>query len=148
MKIPLWLSQVKLPHKYKPFEGLIVASLRPIYIADLLNKQLRDPCFCVGWDVSFGWPSAIETYNLNGATLATLVNYDDALVRCRFCLFINYKVTECIALKVNQNSVKMPTLAKEHKIGSLKLVVEERVCNRTLSTLLTPIRPTSCGSTT
>jgi hypothetical protein len=143
MKIPTWLSLVKLPHEYKPFEGLIVASLGPVYIVDPLNKQLRDPRFCVGLDVSFGWPSAIETHGMNGAILVTLVNYDDAPVRCRFCLSLNHKVSECVALKLNQNSSEvtgMPALARGHEIGSPKPIVEERACNRTLLALLTPIR--------
>jgi hypothetical protein len=147
MKIPTWISLVKLPHEYKPFEGVIAASLGPVYSADPLNKQLRDPRFYIGLDVSFGWPSAIETQGLNAKVVVTLVNYEDTPVRCRFCLSLNHKVGDCVALKLNQGPKEvtgMPTIAKGRDLGSpLPQETEGRPGNL-LTAILTPIhRPTS-----
>jgi hypothetical protein len=127
MKFPTWISLVKLPHEYKPFEGLIAASLSPIHAADPLNKNLRDPRFCIGLDVGFGWPSAIETKGLFGKSIVMLINYEDTPVRCRFCLPLNHKVGDCVALKLNPGVRGSHRDANDHQShGDSKLEATNR----------------------
>ena len=60
LRLPEWVSLMKLPHEFKPVEGLVAASLGPVYKADTQNKFLRDHRFCIRLDLTQGWPSAIE----------------------------------------------------------------------------------------
>ncbi|KAG0623894.1 hypothetical protein M758_3G209300 [Ceratodon purpureus] len=101
LRIPVWISLLKLPHEFKPLEGYVAASLGPVYMADSQNKHNRDPRFCVGLDLAQGWPSAIELDGLEGKSNTILVNYDQAPVRCKFCYSLRHKVADCLELKFN-----------------------------------------------
>ncbi|KAG0594795.1 hypothetical protein M758_UG110400 [Ceratodon purpureus] len=54
LKIPSWISLVKLPHEFKPFEGFIASALGPVYQADPVNNNRRDSRFCIGIGAAFG----------------------------------------------------------------------------------------------
>ncbi|KAG0571997.1 hypothetical protein KC19_VG060300 [Ceratodon purpureus] len=85
----------------KPLEGYIASALGPVYVADPQNSRLRDPRFCVGLDLTDGWPSALRIVGLGGHEHCLLVNYDHAPVRCRFCLSLKHKVADCEELRNN-----------------------------------------------
>ena len=71
-KLPTWISLTKIPHEFKPVEGLIAATLGRVYYADPHNKFLRDPRFCVGMDMTMKWPSALVVHGI-GNHLNTIV---------------------------------------------------------------------------
>ncbi|KAG0575157.1 hypothetical protein KC19_VG322700 [Ceratodon purpureus] len=101
LKLPTWISLTKLPHEFKPVEGLIAATLGPVYQADPQNKFLRDPRFCVGLDLTQGWPSALAVRGLGNHLNTIILNYEHAPIRCRFCLNLNHRVADCDELKLN-----------------------------------------------
>ncbi|KAG0594494.1 hypothetical protein M758_UG082300 [Ceratodon purpureus] len=82
-------------------EGLIAARLGPVYQADPHNKFLRNPRFCVGLDLTKGWPSALEVIGLDNHSNTIVLNYDHAPIRCRFCTNLNQKVADCAELRCN-----------------------------------------------
>jgi hypothetical protein len=106
--IPTWISLVKLPHEYKPIEGYLASTIGPIYTVDQANATLRDPRFCVGLDVSDGWPSALKIPGLLGRDISVLINYEHAPVRCRFCFSLNHRVPDYMALKLNSVEPNSP----------------------------------------
>ena len=95
------LSLVKLPHEFKPVEGLIAASLGPVYAANPHNIHLQDPCFCIGIDITAGWPLTVALKGLEGKLNTILINYEHTPMRCQFCLSLNHRVADCVALKLN-----------------------------------------------
>ncbi|KAG0617518.1 hypothetical protein M758_5G195600 [Ceratodon purpureus] len=101
LKLPTWISLTKLPHEFKPVEGLIAGSLGPVYQADLQNRMLRDPRFCVGLDLTKGWPSALELVGIGNHLNTIVIGYDHAPIRCRFCQNLNHRVVDCSELKLN-----------------------------------------------
>ncbi|KAG0594516.1 hypothetical protein M758_UG084500 [Ceratodon purpureus] len=104
LKLPTWISLTKLPHEFKPVEGLIAAILGPVYQADQHNYHLRDPRFCVGLDLTQGWPSALAVRGIENQLNTIIINYDHAPIRCRFCLSLAHKVADCEDLKANGGS--------------------------------------------
>ncbi|KAG0575817.1 hypothetical protein KC19_5G032900 [Ceratodon purpureus] len=101
LRIPTWIQLVKLPHEFKPVEGYIASCLGPVYLADSENANNRDPRFCVGIDAAKGWPSTVRVVGIDGRVNTILVNYEHVPVRCRFCLSLNHRVADCVALKLN-----------------------------------------------
>ncbi|KAG0584557.1 hypothetical protein KC19_3G217600 [Ceratodon purpureus] len=112
LKILSWINLVRLPHEFKPLEGLIASSLGPVYTADPLNGNLRDPRFCVRIDARGGWPSAINLVGIGGKHSTILVNYAHIPARCRFCLSLSHKVADCVSLKLNGASGPSPQVAQ------------------------------------
>jgi hypothetical protein len=73
----------------------------------------------------------------------TLINYKDTLVHCRFSLFLNHKVRDCVELKLNQHSlevIRMLPTAKGREAGRLSPTRGLGTKAKLLSVVLTPIR--------
>ncbi|KAG0596899.1 hypothetical protein M758_UG293700 [Ceratodon purpureus] len=88
-------------------------------MADPHNNLIRDPRFCVGLDLSLGWPSALEVIGIGRHRNTLLINYEHAPVRCRFCFSLTHRVADCTDLKsnpVNSNGVGHLYIRKQSAI--------------------------------
>ncbi|KAG0594153.1 hypothetical protein M758_UG052700 [Ceratodon purpureus] len=102
LRIPTWISLVKLTQEFKPVEGYIALALGPIYAADPLNGTLRDPRFCVDIDASQEWPSGLCIKGMEGVINSILISYEHVPMRCKFCMSLNHRVADCGELKSNR----------------------------------------------
>ena len=99
------MSFVKIPHEFKPVEGLIATSLGSVYTVDSKNRFIRDLRFCIELDLSLGWTSGVEVVGILRKQNIVLLNYDPKPIWCRFGLSLNHRVADCLDLKFNNSCV-------------------------------------------
>lgn len=114
LRIPTWISFVKLPFEFRPLTVFLASCLGTVYATDPSNHAHRDPRVCIGLDVRQGRPGAIELSSPDHSRRTTvLVNYEHAPIRCRFCLSLFHKIVDCPARENPANSQTFSSGAQE-----------------------------------
>lgn len=96
LKLPTWVTLKQLPLEYAPSAHLIAQGLGEVLGVGQTNEFAKFPRFCVAMDVERGWIGSISLKSLDPRHKVTvLVDYDNAPIRCRYCLATTHCVRDC-----------------------------------------------------